>query len=396
MKIDEIINLNTLQIIQDNFSRATGFAVILTDFRGKPLLEYSGFSTFCRLVRNNDKYLHLCQRSDAFISIEAVRKGDFCIAKCHAGLVDFAVPIIVDDQYLGSMMCGQVRTNDDSQIIPGPNPQTPDMLKDPTLKKAYDEIPIIDYEKIQACAFLFQILLNNIVEKHTLTHEKSHSSELVDALDKAEQDLKNLEIKYNTSQLNPHFLFNALNTAGRQAHLENATKTQEIIYSLADIMRNNLEDSGLLISIEKELKNIDNYIFVQTARFGENLHFTTNIDNSALKHKIPAMLILNLVENAVGHGLETKKGKGNIDLQVSKKGAKLHITVKDDGAGIEPELLKTLNSPNHTSKKGKKNIGIGIANTKQRLSYFFLEDYKFNITSELGKGTSANIIMPIL
>ena len=265
-----------------------------------------------------------------------------------------------------------------------------------TEEKALDKLEKEDFEKIQACSNLFQALLDNIVENYNINNLAPKTREEQTNLEKLQQDYKNLEIKYLNAQLNPHFLFNALNAVGRQAYLENATKTQEIIYSIADIMRHSLTEAGLLITLEKELKNINNYIFIQTQRFGENISFATNIDSNTLSNKVPAMLVLNLIENAVGHGIEPKQGRGHVTLNVSKKDKKLYITVKDNGVGIKPATLNALHQENYSTNISKRHIGLGLYNTKKRLEHFFLEDYKFNIVSEENIGTLITIVIPIL
>ena len=103
--------MNILQKIQDAFAESTGFAAITVDFRGKPITEYSNFSPFCKLVRNHPQFVEICYKCDAFGGLEAARKGTSHIYRCHAGLVDFAVPIMVKGQYLGSMMVGQVKVH---------------------------------------------------------------------------------------------------------------------------------------------------------------------------------------------------------------------------------------------------------------------------------------------
>jgi ligand-binding sensor protein len=112
MKLEEIIDLESLQKLQDYFAEATGFAAITVDYQGNPLLKYSSFSPFCEKMRKKPDFYKKCIRSDAYVSLEAVRNGVSCIHRCHAGLIDFAIPIIVNGEYLASMMGGQVKTDD--------------------------------------------------------------------------------------------------------------------------------------------------------------------------------------------------------------------------------------------------------------------------------------------
>jgi ligand-binding sensor protein len=108
MKLEEIINLESLQKLQDYFAEATGLAAITVDYQGNPLLRYSSFSTFCSVMRKDPDFYKKCIRSDAYASLEAVRNGTPCIHRCHAGLIDFAIPVTVNGEYVASMMCGQI------------------------------------------------------------------------------------------------------------------------------------------------------------------------------------------------------------------------------------------------------------------------------------------------
>lgn len=395
MKINELIELDVLQSIQDNFAKATGFAVIMVDYKGNPLLKYSGFTAFCSMMREDDTYLPYCLRSDAFIALEAVRSGEFNICKCHAGLIDFSIPIIVNDQYIGSMMCGQVRTTPDTPVGLSLSGQSPDFSKNKALQQAFEAVPIVSYEQIVACAQLFQTLLNSIVEKYALKNTTTLSHHQTKAIEQLEKERTDLEIKYYTAQLNPHFLFNALNAIGRQANLEGADKTVEIIYSLADMLRQTLVNAGQLITIEQEFSNISNYLFLQSVRFGEQLKFELHVVPDAWQVKVPALLILNLVENAVSHGLESKEGQGTLCLDISVNQQQLHIVVKDDGIGILPSDLALLNQPVLTKVSRKNTTGLGILNTKKRLAHFFANQYTFEIVSEPNKGTTVAISLPV-
>lgn len=396
MKLEDVISLERLQFIQDNFAKATGFAAVTVNYIGKPILKYSNFCSFCTKIRQIPKYLEDCIRSDAHISLDTARHGKISIYRCHAGLIDFAVPITINGVYLGSVMCGQIRAIDNIPINNSFFELTPGILEDPELKAEFDKVPFASYQRILACADLLQSILDYIIDSYKLEQENTNLQAITKENLDLDHKLKSLEIKYYSSQLGPHFLFNALNMAGRQAYLEKAEKTQEIIYTIADMYRHNLKESGLLTPLENELANIKNYIFIQKIRFGEQLVFKTNIDKDTLNLQIPAMALQHFVENAMIHGLELKKELGTIDLVVKKNDNRLNITIKDTGVGIDEKILKKINAKNYNGIERKKTTGLGIFNTKKRLDYFFQNDYNLTIQSKIDKCTTVTLNIPII
>lgn len=151
MKLEEIIDIEFLQKVQDAFAKATGLAAITVDYRGNPITKYSNFSKFCNIVRKDPNLMAQCFKCDAFGGLEAARIGHFYVYHCHCGLVDFAVPIIVQGQYLGSMLVGQARMDEkDNEKLDYIVKESPDWKKNHELIKEYEKIPIISYEKITA------------------------------------------------------------------------------------------------------------------------------------------------------------------------------------------------------------------------------------------------------
>ena len=104
INIKDIINIESFQKIQNDIAKATGVAIITTDYKGKPVTEHSSCTEFCKIIRSKDNLKELCEKCDSRGGLEAARSGRPYIYKCHRGLIDFAVPIIVEEQYLGSLM----------------------------------------------------------------------------------------------------------------------------------------------------------------------------------------------------------------------------------------------------------------------------------------------------
>lgn len=397
MKLDEIIDLDALQQIQDTFGKATGLAAIAVNYQGDPLIRYSSFTPFCAKLREHPKYNEKCRQSDAHSSLESARTGEICIHRCHAGLIDFAIPIIVEGEYVASMLAGQAKVDicDNDLINQDLIKLSADIFTDvPELKEYFDRIPVLPFNRIHEAANLMYLTLNHTVEQYltnkktlTLLEEQKKKVEL-------EQQYNDLEIKMHHSQVTPHFLFNALNAAGRQAYLEGAQKTQNIIYALADMYRYSMNYAGLLIPVEQEFQNLRNYLFIQTIRFGDLLNLHIDVDEGIMEYIVPAMGLQIFVENSLRHGLEKKENMGTVEIIGYKRNGRLHFEITDNGIGIPAERMKILNDSDFVNKPTPKLAGIGIYNVHKRLQYFFPDDYSVRFSMVPEGGTRVDVSMP--
>ncbi len=183
------------------------------------------------------------------------------------------------------------------------------------------------------------------------------------------------EIKALQTQINPHFLFNALNAISATIRIDQ-DEARNLIINLANYLRYNLEISNDFISINKELKQVRDYIQIEKARFGDRLNIVYDIDDIDIK--IPSLIIQPLVENAIIHGILKAKGSGTINIKVKKFGEKVKIEIIDSGIGIDEELIKKLYRDDIPENK------IGLYNVHKRLKLIYGEGL---ILERLEKGT---------
>jgi ligand-binding sensor protein len=395
MKLSDIIDLDALQSIQDCFSRATGFAAVTVDYRGRPLLEYSGFCRFCTKLREDPYYNERCRQSDAYGSLEAVRRNSAYIYKCHSGLIDLAIPIIVEGEYVASMLCGQVRAEETPEVEPDLISPAHNLLSDdPELQEEFDKVTIVPLQRIHETANLLSLTLNYIVEQYILN--KKNIRLLQDRMDKAdmEKQIRDLELSRQHPRINPYVLFSAMNIAGRQAYMENAQKTQEIIFAMADMYRGFLNYSESLITVEQELGNLNNYIFIQKARFGDLLRFSISVPGILRNHMIPAMSLQVFVENAVLHGLEPKEDMGEVRVSGALKNGKLVFEITDDGVGIPQKYIDILNSSSFTEMRLPDKMGTDIQHALQRLRYFYPDAFSVRFLNGSPTGTRVILSLP--
>lgn len=190
--------------------------------------------------------------------------------------------------------------------------------------------------------------------------------------EKSELALKNKEMQISLlkSQINPHFLFNTLNSISTLVH-SSKEQARKVITQLSDIFRYALDShSGEMVKLVHEINFIENYIRIQQVRFGERLRFEKNIDPSCMSISIPPMILQPLVENSVKYGIGPKEEGGTISLTVKRSGNIILFEVKDDGLGSNAKKVMDGSSS-----------GIGMANTDLRLKSYFGSESKLRISS---------------
>jgi len=209
-----------------------------------------------------------------------------------------------------------------------------------------------------------------------------------------ELEKKDAQLKALQSQINPHFLFNVLETIRMRSVLKDEWETAEIIRYLAQLLRTSISWERDWVTVGEELRLIQAFLEIQKYRFDEKMSFTIEVDDDAKNAYIPNMTFIPFVENASIHGLEPMKGKGNIQIQITcLDNDRLSFVIKDNGVGMEQtkyeEIMATL--------KDEEILGenIGIRNVSQRLKMYYSKQYELNITSEKNIGTTVQIIVPI-
>jgi two-component system LytT family sensor kinase len=185
-------------------------------------------------------------------------------------------------------------------------------------------------------------------------------------------------------QINPHFLFNTLNSVSSLIRT-NPQQARAVVYKLSSILRRLLRKHENFNPLSEELDFINDYLSIEMIRFGEKLRFEKEVDPATLDRLVPSMLLQPLIENCVKHGLSSKVDGGMVRFRSSLKEGRLHLLVEDDGVGIPEVKLATL-----------RERGIGVSNVNERLKVLFGSDYKMWIDSKPGHGTRIEIEIPEL
>jgi two-component system LytT family sensor kinase len=185
-----------------------------------------------------------------------------------------------------------------------------------------------------------------------------------------------------TNQINPHFLFNTLNSISTLIRLD-PDRARTMIYRLSNILRRLLRKTESFSPLREEIRFIDDYLGIEMVRFGDKLRFHKEVDETVLDRMVPSMILQPIIENSIKHGLSKKVDGGSIWLRIRADGSRLHIVVEDDGVGIPEEKLAGLFS-----------LGIGVSNVNERLKVLFESNYRLTVDSSPGQGTRTLIQIP--
>ncbi|OCT11219.1 two-component sensor histidine kinase [Paenibacillus pectinilyticus] len=213
---------------------------------------------------------------------------------------------------------------------------------------------------------------------------------LIGEVEQSERLKKEAELKAFHYQINPHLLFNTLNSIQWKARLQGAEDIRQMLYHLTMVLEGNLDISQELIPIGRELRMIEHFLKIQEVRYGPEFNYELTCDESLKQYLIPRMTLQPLFENIFFHGFED--GKGEIRLTVREKGNLLQLTLSDNGAGIPADKLKRLLLPNETERKGRG--GLGVQNADQKFKLHFGMQYGLQVQSVQGEGTTIIVAWP--
>lgn len=206
--------------------------------------------------------------------------------------------------------------------------------------------------------------------------------ELRERLLNAEIKEREAELLLLQSQINPHFLYNTLDSLYFMAIIQNADDIAEMVKNLSDTFKLSLNKGKKLIRVSDELEKIKAYMKIQNLRHGDRFVFTLEVEESMMEEKMLSFILQPIVENSVYHGLEPKRGKGSIGIKGYRKEGMLCFVIRDDGVGI--------------SDLSKLDSGYGVHNIQERIRLFYGEEFQVEFTSIKGQGTTAMIMLPMV
>jgi ligand-binding sensor protein len=419
--ITRIVNSSILQTFPDAFYKATGFATGIHNLGGELItsIPRDNFCGFCRNMFFSREGRKRCLLSNMTGDRIAFETSKPYIYECHAGLIDVSAPIIVNGTQVGAITFGQlsVKKLDDRYRV-----KVRSKLADFPAKfrekqmMALEEVRVVPYQQVEGLAQLLSAIANNIVNliisnvqekelniKNTkLINEIRANSLLEKEIKNAQLQLKEVELKALQAQINPHFLYNTLDSIQWLAVFHGIEDIQRMTFALGKLLRYSLDHEQTIVSVRKELETVENYLVIQKFRYSEKFSFYINIETEVLDFRLPKLLLQPLVENAIQHGLEPKSLAGNIWINGWMEGDdQAVIEVADDGVGMSEDFqTKLMESLFNTQKENEVKIEtdsrrqIGLENVNKRLVYNFGADSALKIKSRIDEGTVIRFRIP--
>ncbi|MCA5962070.1 histidine kinase [Blautia sp. RD014234] len=210
------------------------------------------------------------------------------------------------------------------------------------------------------------------------------------------------QVKYLQAQTNPHFQFNILSMLSLKAKMAGNEEVYEGLKAFSKLMQGKIfREKEIKIKVSEELEIVRFYLYLQKSRYQDKICYEIKVQDDRINQNlIPRLLIEPLVENAVSHGLEPKRGNGIIKIILYEESGKydgsmmLHICVEDDGVGFDPEKMVE-NGGGKDLLDGKiEHTHTGLENTKRMLTILYGSFHKFRISGEIGRGTKVEIVIP--
>ncbi len=224
---------------------------------------------------------------------------------------------------------------------------------------------------------------------------------LVNRVYKEQLTRKEAEIKTLQAQINPHFLFNTLESINWMARLNNVDEISEMVTALSALMEAGIGKGGPLVTIKEEIDFVDSYILIMKNRYGERLDFNKSIDSSLLGIKVPKLLLQPLVENAIYHGVDKFRKQGKIYLIIRKIDQRVEIEVLDNGQGMTEENIRELNKNLNEGNDAylfseNSGMGIGLKNVNRRIKLFYGVEYGVRVESIYEEYMKVVVTIPVV
>lgn len=371
---------NRLADLQFAFRQLTGLNLVIIDAAGNsltPLGEFLQCSEHCSLKRKNSG------RSTDVTTLAGDFRDAF-IYRCHTGLIELSYPLANEDGTVGTILCGHFL-----------------LEKDRAPAKLKKVVPVIGVKDLEAVCSLLSFIAEQIMQLNAsllvnkeLEEQRYSFVHFLKRQHLLEQALNDAELKALQSQVNPHFLFNSLNTMARLALFESATTTEKMVRALARLMRYSLYQVKENVTLAEEIAAVQDYLFIQETRFPDRLQSQVTMDDAIKGAKVPCMILQPIVENAVIHGLEPKEKGGRIVIAGRRIGDQVHIEIRDDGIGIPPDIQKEIFDL-QVRRSGKGQVsGLGIVNVYRRMQHRFGSSCALDVTSTPGEGTCVQLTFP--
>ena len=218
---------------------------------------------------------------------------------------------------------------------------------------------------------------------------------LIEEIKEDEQKMRRMDLRLLQEQINPHFLYNTLDTIVWLIESNETDDAVEMVVTLSNFFRTVLSKGKEMITIKEEEQHIKNYLDIQKMRYGDIMEYNISMDAVIYDYKIHKLTLQPIIENALYHGIKYKRAKGYVHVTGEKEGNHIRLRVRDNGVGMdEDELLRLRESISKPCRETDK--GFGLANVNERIKNYYGTEYGISIYSTKGKGTIVEVTIPAI
>lgn len=362
----ELIPEETLLELLSHFSEALGVKTMLEDYHGRPILwpgchqesSPSIFCPFCQQIRKNPEAARECQACDSMAGMYAYHAQNYLIYRCHMGIVEAAIPLVVDDRFLGSILIGEMRVDrEDEEKLPVIYKGKPeicawaesDSLISEYRSRLQDSLIYVPLDKLRACVTLMTTLANQIAQICVSARAQQQIEKLKLQLLEKNREKIELQNSYNQLQLqtihsnmDPKFLLNALTTINSFVLLNKPQQASDVIASISTLIRHSLRNREPVSTIGEEWKTVEDYLALTKLR---NPHYRirTKIDSACFPVIIPHFAILPIIQESIRRSIASEDHPAAVCVEIQRREDNVEIRILDDGPAREPVLSEELN-----------------------------------------------------
>lgn len=396
--LSDIVTMPAFEGAASLFHQATGMTLSFYDEAGQVVFyPAEKRCEFCHLIQSTQEGRRRCHESDQAAALSKDNRPRSYT--CHAGLIDVVVPVVVAGKRVGCFYSGQ------SLLKPPTAMSYHDMralvadleINSNRLWEAYRLVPAVDESRLEMAMGLLSIICGHLVERETalqneraLTLEQRKLRKAAEERARLERYLREMELRLLQAQLNPHFLFNALNLLLGESIAENASRTSEMVENLSLLLRNSVGQIGNTVSLTDEMTSTRAYVDIFAARFDKRIDMQTELDPQVSDFAIPALTLQPLVENALIHALPKCQGRFILRVSASRVDDAVEITVVDNGPGLSPEALAFARAALENRDPECKLTGLVGVNRRLKYYYESIQDLELDFSG----GFSVKIRIP--
>jgi sensor histidine kinase YesM len=262
------------------------------------------------------------------------------------------------------------------------------------LLDAVRQIPAISRDRLDAAIEMLMLTANHIIEIGMINVIQARLLKEAEEKVAIQAALRDAQMRALQSQINPHFLFNSLTLLGYTALEEAAPRTEEIAYTLSDLLRYSLRNTATSVSLSEEIEFIERYVTLQQIRFGGRLNKHIELDPSLCDLQVPCMLLQPLVENVVVHAVEPLTRPVTVRIKAICEHTSVVLEVSDDGAGMDAAQVNALNNHRVNPSADRTRPSLGLQSVIRRLEGEYGDQFEIRVESILGRGSRIMLYLP--